>query len=54
MVNFFNDSDIPALVDLLHDVVRSILDAFHAGPLYLQEQLMATLGTSACPKISHP
>ena len=44
MVNFFDDSEIPPLVPLLNDVVQTLFKAFHQGPLYIQVQIMPTLG----------
>lgn len=44
MVNFFNDAKIPAIDDLLTPIVKTLLSVFQAGPVYVQEQIFATLG----------
>ena len=43
IVNFF-DCDIPVLTSMLDPLVQSASSAFHAGPIYAQEQTFSTIG----------
>lgn len=44
MVNFFDVSEVSVESAQIEEVVKALLNAFRQGPLYAQEQSMATLG----------
>ncbi|WRT68414.1 uncharacterized protein IL334_005390 [Kwoniella shivajii] len=43
LTNFFQDIEIESFSSHLEPLVRTLLNQFHAGPLYLQEQVLATI-----------
>ena len=44
MCNFFSGADVPSFAAYLEPIVRTLIKAFRDGPLYIQEQVLATIG----------
>ncbi|WVR00016.1 hypothetical protein IAU59_007158 [Kwoniella sp. CBS 9459] len=47
LTNFFQDVELEAFATYLDPLVRSLLSQFQAGPLYMQEQVLATISNIA-------
>ncbi|WVQ68050.1 uncharacterized protein L199_006256 [Kwoniella botswanensis] len=47
LTNFFQDVELESFASYLDPLVRSLLNQFRAGPLFLQEQILATMSNVA-------
>jgi hypothetical protein len=43
LTNYFESAELPSFAAFLDPVIRALLRTFHGGPLYVQEQVVATL-----------